>query len=547
MRLRYLGVIAFLLSTSVAWGDGCYIPERAIRKIPEIAAQHAVLSWKDGVETLVISSALDSEAQRLGWIIPVPAVPQGIEKATPGALKTLDFCIQPRIIHDLTLVVRATVLVVLVVNLLLATWLFKRELFKGLLLLLYVLFLLASLMLPALGTAGAGATTNLSQGQVEKTATVGSYAISILRPSRPDGLDTWLAGNDFAALPEAARPTIADYIAKGWVFAAIKLTRTETGANVPHPIKLVFSCKDAVYPMKLTAIAGGEPGFEVFVIANERASCEMLKERFCDRFSKVEYRDLESDSVEPSTWFAGATTSCVIGHSAICSLMWPGCVLTKFVGTIDASRMTKDIQFTWTPFSLLQEHFFTQYGARCLGVIIFVVVLGGWNIVSMRDYSKGLVQSGGFKSYVRRRLVSGIVVAVILGFIGFVAVPKLSRSDVLISRGPGYRAFCFTHDFSEPLSKHPEVLARTEAEIADFLSHHWAAAWKNGRENVITGADLKLEDSPGNFTVEKKNREVVVRAYDRSGTAFVKTYRVGVKDTSGQSDSATGSAGDPIR
>ena len=54
MRLRFLVVIAFLLSGSVALGDGCYMPEHAVRKIPDIIAQHAVLSWRDGVETLVI-------------------------------------------------------------------------------------------------------------------------------------------------------------------------------------------------------------------------------------------------------------------------------------------------------------------------------------------------------------------------------------------------------------------------------------------------------------------------------------------------------------
>jgi hypothetical protein len=53
MRLRYSVVIGFLLPASVAWGDGCYFPERAVRKIPEIVVQRAVLSWKDGVETLV--------------------------------------------------------------------------------------------------------------------------------------------------------------------------------------------------------------------------------------------------------------------------------------------------------------------------------------------------------------------------------------------------------------------------------------------------------------------------------------------------------------
>ena len=100
MRRQYLGVVTVLLFASSALGDGCYIPERAVRKIPEIPAQRAILSWKDSVETLVISSSLDSEAQKLGWIIPIPAVPQTIEKESPGGLKTLDFCIQPEITHN---------------------------------------------------------------------------------------------------------------------------------------------------------------------------------------------------------------------------------------------------------------------------------------------------------------------------------------------------------------------------------------------------------------------------------------------------------------
>ncbi len=155
MRLLCLVVIGFLLSSSAAFGDGCYVPERAVRKIPEIAAQRALLSWKDGVETLVISSALDSEAQTLGWIIPVPAVPTTVEKATPGSLKTLDFCIQPKITHDLSQEVHAVIVVVFLGNLVLATWWFKRKRFLDLLLWLFLFFILAGLLLPAMGTAGA--------------------------------------------------------------------------------------------------------------------------------------------------------------------------------------------------------------------------------------------------------------------------------------------------------------------------------------------------------------------------------------------------------
>ena len=99
----------------------------------------------------------------------------------------------------------------------------------------------------------------------------------------------WMVGSlktDSLPCRKRAGPIIADYISQGWVFAAIKLTRCESGTNVPHPIKLVFANREAVYPMKLTAIAGGKPRFELFVIGDDRASCDTLQEEFCDRFRK---------------------------------------------------------------------------------------------------------------------------------------------------------------------------------------------------------------------------------------------------------------------
>jgi len=85
-----------------AFADGVYLPDRAVRKLPGIPTQRALLSWRDGTETLLIASALDSESQRLGWLVPLPSVPRDISKADPGALKTLAFCVQPRITHDLS-------------------------------------------------------------------------------------------------------------------------------------------------------------------------------------------------------------------------------------------------------------------------------------------------------------------------------------------------------------------------------------------------------------------------------------------------------------
>lgn len=534
MRLRYLGFIAFLLSASVAYGDGCYIPERAVRKIPEIVAQRAVLSWKDGVETLVISSALDSEAQTLGWIIPVPAIPTTMEKATPGALKTLDFCIQPKITHDLSQEIRATIWVVLLFNLFVSTQLFRQKWVHGLLVLLFVLLLLLPMLLSMAGVAPATLASTL---HVETTATVGSYAISVLRPSRLDGLDGWLAENSFSTLPEAAGPIIAGYISQGWVFAAIKLTRSETGTNAPHPIKLVFASKEPVYPMKLTAVARGKPGFELFVIGDDRAACDMLQEEFCDRFSEAEKDEIDAGT-QPR--FRGSATRCGIGHLGLCDLMWDNCILTKFVGNVDAAGMTKDIQFAWKPFKAHQDHYFTQYGAGCVAVILFVIVVGGWNVVSMNDYARSPIRPKSLiRSFVKRLLLAIVCAAFVAG-VCFALLPTLGNSDVHVSRGSGYSEFRFRREFAESLSQHPEVLRRNEPEIATFLLQELRNSAKNGNPktnimmNLSTGDERKVEDSPGNLTVEKQADKVIVRFYDRSGTAFVKTYPIGATGTPGQ-------------
>ncbi len=378
-RFSCIVVLGLLLWASSAVADGVYLPERAVQKIPKIAAQRAVISWQNGVETLVISSALDSPSQQLGWIIPLPSVPEKLEKQTPGMLKTLSFSIQPKITHDLYLALRAVILAAGIGIPLVAILLFKRKWLFRFFVTLFVLFVLWSLMLPA--SEGVGKAFSSATIQVEKTAKVGSYEVSVLKPKETGELNAWLADNGFAAIPATADATIADYITHGWVFAAVKLTRGEAGANTPHPIEMVFNASDAVYPMRLTALAGGAPAFELFVIADKRASCRLLEEDFCDRFEKGAKSPVQPSSADP--WYKGVATDIYLGQPAICRLMWDGCVLTKLAGTINADDMTGDIGFTWKPYRALQKHFYTESGARQSGWLVFLRYGAIWTLVSM--------------------------------------------------------------------------------------------------------------------------------------------------------------------
>jgi hypothetical protein len=522
VRLQFLGVVAVLLIASTARGDGCYMPERAVRLIPEIPAQRALLAWREGVETLVISSALDSPSQSLGWIIPLPSVPTEIEKATPGMLKTLDFCIQPRITHDLYYELKEAILTTFLVNLVVGTFLFNRKQFTALLLLLMIVLILVNLMGTAGGPAGSDKITRAEKVLVETSAIVGSYEIKVLRASKHDDLNAWLDENQFASLPAAAEETIADYISKGWVFATIKLTRAETGLNAPHPIKLVFLSQQPIYPMRLTALAGGSPLVEIYLIADHKALCDPLEVDYCDRFSKTtDNRD------ETENFFLGDNTENIIGHPMICQLMWDGCIVTKFIGTISAENMKSDIQFNWKPFSAYRRHFYTRQGALEMASSVFAWLAGAWLLISMILYRKRIRKPGGRNYYLALVLLPPIAVFALCGGILLANLPKIDASELRITRHLLLYQSGPCREISSLLDNNPDILQDSEQAIADFLLKNISGDspdFPGTVTNRVIGGKLLVEDSPGNFTVEKRDGNVEVRIYGGTGAENVLKY-----------------------
>ncbi len=393
-KWRVLLLSVFLLSSlgspKSSLADGCYIPAKAVKKMPEIPGQRAIIAWKDGTETLIISSALDSEAQELGWIIPVPNLPAEMKKVSPGALKTLNFCLQPKITHDLSQEARSVAFVAILGVLLVGIFQFKREWFASFSLLLLILMCGSALLLPASLDGGARATANASSVHVDKTARVGAYDIVVLRVEKAEDLDAWLSQHGFAALPQNALPIIADYAKDKWVFVAIKLTREEGGKSAPHPIKLVFESKEAVYPLKLTSLPGGNTFFELFVVAANRVSSALLETEFCDKFDRSQKGRDEEHVYGFEHYYSGADTGQDVGHPEACSLMWPGCILTKLTGEIAGREMTDDLRFTSLEYAPYQQHFFSQAGARFVAAMVFIALLGLFCFVMIIAFGKRL-------------------------------------------------------------------------------------------------------------------------------------------------------------
>ena len=106
------------------------------------------------------------------------------------------------------------------------------------------------------GAAGDGGDETGGGGggpQVLLTETVGAFEISVLQGGDAQEVFDWLGANGYQQ-DEAALPILAEYIAEGHLFGAVKLTG---GADVDeiHPIVLRFQGSEPCVPLRLTRIA----------------------------------------------------------------------------------------------------------------------------------------------------------------------------------------------------------------------------------------------------------------------------------------------------
>jgi hypothetical protein len=520
LRVSAIGIFTVFLFlwgfASALFADGGYFPDRAIKKLPGIPAQRALLTWKDSTETLVISSTLDSEAQKLGWLIPLPSVPTEMSKADPGSLKTLAFCVQPRITHDLTLWVWSTNLIVGWFALAVVLVVFRPSGLVSFFMLTFLVILLAGMLLPSLKAGGSGARA--SKIQLEKTAKVGSYDIAVVKAKAPTDLNQWLTGNGFASLPAVAEPTVLDYVRRGWVFVAIKLTREDSGESTPHPIKLVFSAKEPVYPWKLTKLAGGQPRLELFVAGPSRAVAWKLKAEFCQRFSGGGVFHADAAAVS-------------IGHPQIVPLLWDGCVVTKLSGRVDARRQADDLSIHWTDFEPYQQHFFTTTGAASIAWILFISVLGVVCIPGMILCKTRNGQRFDGKFYFGRLLPRTLLVGLALAGIAFCFLPKLGSSEIQVFHFGGVkdavRPYQLRARVGMIIYEQPDILRQDVDSIVDAILHSPSMfSRRSGLMNALQGGLVHVESSPGNFTVEKVGGKIIVKVYDESGLPLTETYAV---------------------
>jgi len=524
------GIVLGLLAAvaAVARADGCFFKDRRFPAPAPIPAQRALIVHRDGVERLVVESTLDAEGQAFGWVLPLPSTPTSVEVSTPGALDTLDLATRPRI------VTRGSVIEILVPVGLIVVLAFALRLYgagvrgdqplgkspAGAFVLVALLALLAAMIsIPNLLAGRLGMPT-VPGVRASDPQRVGNYEVTVLQARDATALGAWLEKSGLAPVPEAGRPIVDDYAARGWTFVAARLVREGKGPAAPHPLSVTFPSARPVYPMRLTALAGGTTDVRLHVVAGGAASCPPLEIRFSGAFRE--------DEVDVSG-FAGERGRMLVhgdpweprrvAHPSLRENLWDGCVVTRLEGSMASADMTRDLEFEvggtetrvhvlHTPAAAWREALSSVAWFWAAAVLALVLVPDG------RLPSLGARGSPFFRWVVVLAAAGGAATALIR-----MPLATIPESD-LVSGGSPFR---FAGVSARILREIDGYAGRSPAEARAVLESNFRA---HGTTNPFTGKPVRWGDSPGDVLLLEDHRGLVLRTFSLEGAPVDRAWHV---------------------
>jgi len=368
--LVHVALISVFL-VAVAKADGVYIPEQAYPAMPAIPAQRAMITYRNGEETLIVESTFQSSSHSVGWILPVPAEPTRLELGDSGMLTSLSMSLRPRITHDLSqwpprLICLLALALIPAAVVVFATNSGRRRSFLTVIALVYVfLLLLATLLLPSLGREGSTkAFVNVISSQ-----RLGDYQVHVLHADDADALSSWLKDNGLMPLSSAAMPIAEDYISRRWYFVVSRLTQNAHDLATPCPIAVTFPVAQPIFPMKLTELAGTTTQVELMVVADREATAQGFHSVAADRFHTQ--AETSSGWIETAEDYTAENTSMIIGSPDAGQWMWSGCTVTKLVADLPPSQMGDDISINLRDLQAHRDHVFsTQAKIEIVEIIL---------------------------------------------------------------------------------------------------------------------------------------------------------------------------------
>lgn len=520
------GALLLLAVPSAALADGCFFKERRFAAPSPTPAQRALIIHRDGVERLVVESTAEPEGQTFGWILPLPAKPSSVEVATPGVLDTLDLFTRPRIESRgswLEVLLPAGLVFLLVMALRLYDSRRKgsptiRGTLEVTVVALLLLGLLAVVAIPNLQAGRLGPSgADIPGVASSEPRRVGNYEVTVLEAKDASALGSWLEKNGLSGLPPAGFPIVDSCIARGWVFLAARLEREGAGPATPHPLSVTFPSAKPIYPMRLTALAGGTTDLRLHVVANGSAACAPLDVRFSGRLEVRESPLYGFWGEAPRSMLASGSSwdGRGLAHPGLHDLLWSGCVVTRLEGSMTSAAMDRDLEFDIGP---LEEYTHVLYTPRAA----WLRAAKDWSWVWMVAllvlllFSDGRLASLGASGspFLRWILVATAAFGAFVTILRF-TLPTIPAVNVVA--GGNRTPFQYSEPLWRLLHESDVYTARPLPEVRSLLE---GKLRDGGLRNPYTGRPLRQGDSPGDFDLVEDHRGPVVRVRSLEGAVL---------------------------
>lgn len=316
---------------------------------PEIPYQRALIFFGDNTETLVLQSKYEIREAHgespLGWVVPVPAVPEVASMPASEAsdlFRLLSMITRPRVTYIGSLVIRLIIITIAglsALTLLLCLLSLARPFPPSFVKRRVKLCIAATVWIVVVGpflAVSPGISAGTSSGvDVIAEHRVGIYDVRIVRSDDAEELISWLQVNKFM-FTQKDTAAFDSYISKEWCFvvAAIHPAKDRRGDTIASeglvaPLILRFPSAQPVYPLALTGTGGFETEILIYLASQMKMSCDdQLTLRFAEPHP-LRYRPLNTEPKE----FLDLT-----GESFT--------YLCKFKGRLTSAEMKRDIVFS---------------------------------------------------------------------------------------------------------------------------------------------------------------------------------------------------------
>ena len=492
-----------------ARADGVFIPPSA-EKLPDIPHQRALIKYRNGIESLVVQSTADGKAERFGWLLPVPAVPQRLEIITPGLLETIALQMSPAVIGSKNVMkdpIGVWIALFYFVGLISLAIASKKHRFAFII----VFFISLALAFFFGSILGSYRSPGMARFNVEviETQTLGSYDVTVLRANTEEDLNRWLAENQYRTMGSMGLSVARQYIQDGWVFVAARLKKPTAGAATPHPLLIEFPAATPVYPMRLTALPASDLYLQLFILAEEEAvplDVPLRKIAAFRFYSKSKITD-DSRTVQAHEGYQGeGNRAPQIAHPDAFRLMWNNCVLARFDGRISPSQMKADLYFDFQNFSPYRTTIYSYRGALVYaGLLALKVLLVAMPVLALL-YRRFVVQEekSGTRRFLFCCLCAIVLCSTIFGAAYVWVGPKTKANELphlsaLKNMYNILHAFAADYDNIKPPAGR-DLETYIEQKVRESLSL---------KVNPFTGEPLKIGHGPGDFWIMIEDGEFV--------------------------------------